>query len=427
VLADLLMSVKDFNLLAPDTVECPYPFYAAMRAEAPVYKPEGHDFFIVSRYDDVQEILLNTDVFSSRLATGYRPSPEAMAIMAQGWRPKDTLLTNDPPAHRRFRSLVNKAFTPRRVAMLEPSIRTVAVELIDSFAAEGRAELVHQFAVPLPLTVIADALGVSRTDLSTFKRWSDDTVAPFSGLISHAREIECARSGLEFQRYFAAELDARRERPRDDLLTDLLNARLEDERPLDTREMLNMLLQLLVAGNETTTNLIASATLLLLRHPNLLSRVQAEPSRIPDFVEEALRYESPVQRLSRVAKVDTQIGDVSIRAGSQLVLMYSSANRDERHFEHADLFAIDRENAREHLAFGGGIHYCLGAPLARLEAKIAFEELLSRLDDLRLAEHLNDYTHIPSVAVRGLKALHIEFRGLHVATTRSSTVRLTGR
>jgi cytochrome P450 len=337
-----------------------------------------------------------------------------MAIMAQGWRPKGTLLTNDPPTHRRFRNLVNKAFTPRRVATLEPSIRTVAIELIDSFAGEGRAELVHQFAVPLPLTVIADALGVSRQDLSTFKRWSDDTVAPFSGLISHEREIECARSGWEFQRYFAAELDARRERPRDDLLTDLINARLEDERPLDTREMLNILVQILVAGNETTTSLIASAMLLLLRHPSHLSRLQAEPARIPNFIEEALRYESPVQGFSRVAKVDTQIGDVSIPAGSQVVVMYASANRDERHFEHAHEFATDRENAREHFAFGGGIHYCLGASLARLEAKIAFEELLLRLDDLSLAEHLNDYMHTPSFTLRGLKALHIEFRAASV-------------
>lgn len=329
--------------------------------------------------------------------------------MKQGWLPANTLLTNDPPAHRRFRSLVNKAFTPRRVALLEPSIRTIASELIDSFIGAGRVELVHQFAVPLPLTVIADALGVSRDDMPTFKRWSDDAVAPIGGMIGPERELECARSGLEFQRYFARELDQRRAHPRDDILTDLLNARLEGERPLDTGEMLNMLQQILVAGNETTTSLIASAMLLLLQHPGHLDALRANPARIPNFVEEALRFESPVQGLSRVAKIDAQVGGVPIPAGAQLVLMYGSANRDERHFSQPEKFEIDRENAREHFAFGGGIHYCLGAPLARLEAKIGFELLLTRLGEIRLAANLNDFTHTPSFTLRGLKALHLEF------------------
>jgi len=401
--------VKDLDPFAPATVECPYAFYAAMRREAPVHYVPSRDFYIVSRYADIEQVLANTDVFSSHGAPGYRPSPEVQAILTQGWLPVDTLLTNDPPAHRRFRSLVNKAFAPRRVTLLEPSIRTIASELIDAFINARKVELMHQFAVLLPLTVIADALGVPRTDMPDFKRWSDDAVAPISGMIDHERELECASSTVEFQRYFAARLDERRAEPRDDILTDLIDARLEGERPLDTGEMLNMLQQLLVAGNETTTNLIGAAMLLLLQNPAQMAALRADHSRIPNFIEEALRFESPVQGLFRKAKTATELGGVKIPAGARLVLMYASANRDESHFAGADRFDIARENAREHLAFGGGIHYCLGAPLARMEAKVAFETMLSRTRDIRLAAGMNDFTHTPSFALRGLKVLHIEF------------------
>lgn len=406
-----MSSVADFNPFAPETVECPYPFYAALRRDAPVYQVPGMDFFIVSRYEDIQRVLLDTETFSSKTGPGVRGQPpkEVVEIMAQGWLPVDTLLTNDPPSHRRYRGLVNKAFTPRRVAQLEPSIRQIAHELVDAFIADGTVELVQQFAVPLPLTVIADALGVPRADLPTFKRWSDDAVAPLGGMISFERELECARSVVEFQHYFAAKLDERRAAPQDDILTDLINARLEGETPLSTGEMLNILLQLLVAGNETTTNLIASAMLLLLQHPEQMAAVRADPALIPNCIEEALRLESPVQGLFRMAKVDTEIGGVRIPAGSRVVIMYASGNRDEARFADAERFDICRANAKDHLAFGAGIHYCLGAPLARLEAKIAFETLLSRLHNIRLAPGKNDCTHTPSFILRGLKALHLQF------------------
>jgi cytochrome P450 len=402
-------SVKDIDPFAPDTVECPYQFYAAMRQEAPVHHVPGRDIYIVSRYADIEHVLANPEIFSSHGAPGYRPSAEAKAIMAQGWLPTDTLLSNDPPAHRRFRNLVNKAFTPRRVAALEPAIRTIANELVDAFIGAGKAELMRQFAVLLPLIVIADALGVPRANLDDFKRWSDDSVAPMSGMIDHQRELECAHGMVEFQRYFAAQLDSRRSAPRDDILTDLINARLEGERPLDTREMLNMLQQLLVAGNETTTNLIGNAMLLLLERPEHMAALRADRTKIPGLIEEVLRFESPVQGLYRRTKIATELGGVAIPAGARLVLMYASANRDEAHFASADRFDPARENAREHLGFGGGIHYCLGAPLARMESRIAFETILERTRAIRLAPGLNDFTHTPSFALRGLKVLHIEF------------------
>lgn len=406
-----MASVKNFSPFAPSTVECPYPFYAAMRTEAPVYQVPGLGFFIVSKYQDIERVLLDTEHFSSKTGPGVRqePPPEIIEIWSQGWLPVATLLTNDPPAHRRYRGLVNKAFTPRRVAEWEPDIRTVTHQLIDSFIADGHVELVRQFAVPLPLTVIADALGVPRTDMPQFKKWSDDAVAPLGGMISHERELECARSTVEFQHYFAAKLEERRTHPRDDLLTDLINARLAGETPLNMGEMLNMLQQLLVAGNETTTSLIASAMLLLLQNPAQMDAVRADRTRIPNLIEEALRLESPVQGLFRTAKVDVEVGGVRIPAGARVVVMYASGNRDDDKFAHAETFDVCRTNAKDHFAFGAGIHYCLGAPLARLEGKIAFEILLDRLSNFRLAPDKNDLTHTPSFILRGLKELHVEF------------------
>jgi cytochrome P450 len=406
-------SVHEFNPLAPEIVECPYPFYKAMREEAPVYQVPGLGFFVVSRYEDIKEVVGDTESFSSNsgpgvVAAGATADPELQAILSQGYPGVNTLLTNDPPDHARYRGLVNKAFTPRRVAGMEASVRAIASELFEAFKHRGTVELVHEFAAPLPLTVIADALGVPRSDLWTFKRWSDDSVAPLSGFLTRERQLECARSMVEFQHYFAAKLDERRAAPRDDVLTDLINARLDGETPLDTAEMLSILQQLLVAGNETTTNLIASGMMLLCQHPKELARVQADPSLVPNLVEEALRTESPVQGLFRMAKVDTTVGGVAIPAGSRLVVMYASANRDEGVYPESERFDVCRDNARTHLAFGHGIHFCLGAALARLEANVAFETLL-QLKDWRLAPGKNDLAHVPSFILRGLKELHLEF------------------
>jgi cytochrome P450 len=408
-----MTTVSEFKPLAPETVECPYPFYAALRREAPVFEVPELGFWIVSRYDDIVAVLKNTEVFSSASGPAVRGprerTDELRAIYEQGWPPVNTLLTNDPPSHARYRGLVNKAFSARRVAQLEPSVQTIAADLVDTFIGDGRVELVGQFAVPLPLTVIADALGVSRDDLPRFKRWSDDSVAPLGGMISYERELECARSIVEFQHYFAERLEERRTEPRDDILTDLLNARLDGEKPLDTAEMLSIIQQLLVAGNETTTNMIASTMLLLLQHPEQMAAVRTEPELIANLIEEALRLESPVQGLFRTAKVDTEVGGVRIPAGARLNVLYASGNRDEREYAAAETFDVRREDAKTHLAFGLGVHYCLGAALARLEGVVAFRALVSRLRDIRLAPGKNDLTHTPSFILRGLKELHLEF------------------
>ncbi len=399
----------EFNPLAPETVENPFAFYAALRERAPVYQsPLG--FYIVSRYRDAVYVLNHEEIFSSRQPPGVEAQidPEIAQVVQRGYPQIDTLLTNDPPSHTRYRALITKAFSARRVASLEPTIRAIANQLIDRFVNDRKVELMGGFAVPLPLTVIADALGVDRGDLDRFKRWSDDSVAPLGGMIGRERKLECARSVVELQNYFAARIEERRKFPRDDLLTDLVNARLEGVAALTVPEMLSMIQQLLVAGNETTTNLIGSGMMLLVHHPKEMAAVIEDRALIPNMVEEALRMESPVQGLFRVALQDCELAGVRIPRGARVAVMYASANRDEAQFPQADQFDVRRANARTHLAFGQGVHFCIGAALARLEARIAFETLLARLRNVRFASG-NDFRHSPSFILRGLNALHLEF------------------
>ena len=420
-----MKSLSQFDPVAPETVECPYPFYAAMREDSPVYEVPKMGFHIVASYDLIQEVLADPATYSSQSGPGLQfldeKDEELTAILRDSYPQRDTLLTLDPPEHKRFRSLVNRAFSARRVAGMEDGIRAIASELIDEFLSEPRdgsgavsVEFVSQFAVPLPLTVIADALGVSRNDMADFKRWSDDAVAPLGGMISRERRLECARSQVEFQQYFAAQLAERRAAPRDDILSDLISAHVatpdaEDQpyRALDTAEMLSILNQILVAGNETTANMLGSALLLLLEHPQQMDALRADPAQIGRMVEESLRLESPVQGLFRLTTRETKLGDVDLPSGARLVLMYASGNRDACQFSEPEAFQLDRDEPTTHLAFGRGEHFCLGAALARLEGSIAFEELLRRTQSIRLAAK-NDGTHTPSFILRGLRELHVE-------------------
>lgn len=407
------MAVADYVVLDPAVLEQPYDYYAALRGEAPVHQtPFG--FWLVSRYDDVMSIVRDPARFGSEAAfgamAGGEPSEELKAIAAQGFAPANTLLTNDPPSHTRFRGLVNQAFSPKRVAQMEGDIAVIAQQLAAGFADKGRVELSSQFAVPLPLTVIADALGVSRDDMGDFKRWSDDSVAPLSGLLTPERQLGCARSRVAFQHYMAARIEERRAERRDDLLSDLVHASMADEdgteRGLTVPELLNVIEQLLVAGNETTTKLINAGMLLLVQHPGQLAALRADRSLVPNLVEEALRFESPVQMLPRVAKVDVELGGVAVPAGSLLFVVYGSANRDDGHFPDASAFDVRRPNARSHLAFGQGPHFCVGAALARAEGRIAFETLLD-LDGWALAGPPPEREL--SMVLRGLSRLELTF------------------
>jgi cytochrome P450 len=319
------------------------------------------------------------------------------------------MLTQDPPLHRRYRGMVNQAFTARRVAALEPYIERLCHELIDGFVGAGRCEFVADFAERVPLTVIADQLGVPLSDYALFKSWSDAFVAQLSQMASPDEAVEAAQLILEYQHYFAARIEERRSDPQDDIISDIVHARFENERPLDVAEMLSIIQQLLVAGNETTTHAIAEGILLLLQHPEQHAQLKNDPSLLANFVEEVLRLATPTANMWRVTTRDTQINGVPVKAGSMVQLRYSSGNRDEAQFESPQVFDVTRANARTNIAFGHGVHMCIGANLARKEMEAAFRVLLERLDSFELDCDEAELAYPPNVLLRGLAKLPIRF------------------
>jgi len=399
---------------SPEILEAPAVFDRRLRAEAPVHRDPHSGVFLVSTYALVAKAARDHATFSNQFARALAPSSappaEVIEAMREGWPPVDTMLTADPPGHHRYRKLVNKAFLPRRVDALEPHVEAVANELLDGFAGEGRVELVGRFAQPLPLTVIAEQLGVPREELPTFRRYTDGFVAQLGGLASPAEQVEAARLILAFQRDFAARLEARREAPREDILSALVHARAEEERPLDVAEMLSVLQQILVAGNETTASALAEGVRLLIEHPEQQARVRRDPSLVPGLVEEVLRLATPTANMWRVATCDTELGGVAIPKDALLLLRYASANRDETVFPEPDVFDVTRENAGEHLAFGVGIHFCLGARLARMELRVGFRTLLERLEALAFAGDAASLRYRLNVLLRGLERLPLTFR-----------------
>lgn len=402
-----------YNFFDPAVIENPFEFYGALHREAPVYPLPETDIVLVSDYDLVIEALAKPELFSNKfgplLEGRAAQEPEVRAVMDHGWPAVDTLLTNDPPSHRRFSKLVNKAFSAGRVKKMEGYMEAIVDELIDTIEPAGRCEFVADFAVKLPVIVIADQLGVPRSDMTKFKQWSDSFVARLGGMASKEEELECAKDVVAFQHYMHERLEERRRAPRDDILSDLVNARVEDERPLDDAECLNILQQLLVAGNETTTNAIAGGLLLLIHNPQSQRRIADDPSLMANMVEEVLRLEAPTSGMWRVVKQDTELGGVAIKAGAMVHLRYAAANRDPDQYEDPDAFDPARKNAKSHLAFGRGIHICIGAMLARKEMQVAFGRLFARLDNFRLQEGKNDLTHFTNVMLRGLKVLYVEF------------------
>jgi cytochrome P450 len=380
-----------FNPFSPEFQEDPYPAYAELRADDPVSHQEGFNSWLISRYDDVAYVLKNPTLFSS----------SAIGMQIDGKQTR-TIINTDPPDHTKMRNLVNRAFTPRMVLDMEPRIREITSGLLDGVVPSGQMDLVEDLAVPLPVTVIAELLGVDPSRREEFKRWSDSVISQSSSANGDRQE-----PGLDLEQfigYFRDVIEQRRRRPEGDLISAVVAAE-EGELKLTPEEVLAFVGLLLIAGNETTTNLISNAMLALFEHPEQLGAVAADGSLIPNMLEEALRYDAPVQFLFRTATDDVEVGGRLIPKGSGVVPIYASANRDELRFENADRFDISR-NASGHLAFGLGVHFCLGAPLARLEARVAFEELFARTGELRLS---GDVERLTSLFLRGLRHMPLAF------------------
>ncbi len=415
------------HLLAtePDQVRCPFPAYAELRENQPVAWSGRLNAYVVTRYSDIREVLKDPITFSSSKASGSSSvtslaqhvvdSPEFPDVVRQQAERRlrlsksPVLLNADPPLHKRQRGLVSHAFTPRRVTEMEPLFQRITDELIDDFVGKGEAELIADFALPLPMTVIAGILGVPASMMHIFKKWSGAFTRGVGAMNLPNEEIsELFRSVGEFYDYFEEQLDIRRSEPTDDLLTDLLQARIEGEQPLTPDEILQMLVQFLIGGNETTTNLIGSTMRHLLRDPERLARVKADPSRIPALVEEGLRLEAPTQGMFRTATTDTVVGGRPISQGSMLFLIYASGNRDACEFADPDTLELDAARTH-HLAFGRGEHVCIGANLARRETAIAIQTLLARLPDIAAASDIEALDYHPTFILRGPSALPVTF------------------
>jgi cytochrome P450 len=406
-------ALAEQSIVDPALIACPWPYYAQLHAEAPVHRDATTGMWIIARYADMQAIIKDTKRFSNDLNfVGRRPTPvpdEALRILAQeGYARPQCLQRNDPPAHGRFRRLVDRAFTASRVRELQPYIDEVAAGLVAALPAGEPVDFVRAFAIPLPCIVIADQLGVDRADIPLLKTWTDALLDPVGMMITPEREIECARQVVAFQRYFAARIAERRAKPREDILSTLAAA-MDGEAALSTEEVLNLLEQLLTGGNETTTNSIGAGLLLLIDHPEQQELLRSNRALMGNFVEEVLRMETPVQGLFRQTTCDVAVGDVVIPEGAVVMLRHGAVNRDPAKFPEPDRFDIRRGNAGAQLGFGAGVHFCPGAMLARAELASAFTHLLDRFSSVRLAGARTDIAYQASFFLRGLRRLDVVF------------------
>jgi cytochrome P450 len=379
------------------TQEDPYPVYRRLRDEAPVYRDAALDFWALSRYADVLLGFRDVELFSNAEGVALERDQvvDASAVMS--------FLAMDPPRHDRLRALVSRGFTPRRVAALEPEIRALAIRYIDAFLEKGSCDFIADFAGKLPMDVVSEMLGVPAEDRATLREWADAVVHREEG----RPEVppEGMRAAARLLRYFSQHVAERRARPRDDLCSALVAAEVDGDR-LDDKDIVGFLFLMIIAGNETTTKLLGNALYWLWRNPGERERLRRDPTLVPAWVEETLRYDPSSQLLARTLRRDLVLHGVEIPAGARVALLVGSANRDERVFPEPDRFDLGR-NTSASLAFGQGTHFCLGASLARLEARVALEEVQQRIGDFELrAEEL---VRIHSSNVRGFAAMPIEF------------------
>jgi cytochrome P450 family 142 subfamily A polypeptide 1 len=389
-------NLTDAALYAGD----PFPTYRWLRENAPVYWDDASRLWVCSRYDDVVRVSKAPEVFSA--AQGVLPESDAPV----------SIVCMDDPRHQRLRKLVNRGFTPRMVGLLEPRVRALTAELVDAVAARGACDLVEDLAVPLPLYIIADMLGIRSEDFARFHDWSDRLIGVAGNYADPVKMDSSMRAYAEYGTYLKDVFEDRRRAPRDDLVSILVAAQeegmlAEDEEAMENDEIVMFMTLLLVAGNETTRNAISGGMLALMENPEQRALLRARPELIDTAAEEILRYVSPIICFRRTVTEATELRGRPIRAGERVLMLYQSANRDEAVFTEPDRFDVARD-PNPHVAFGIGTHFCLGANLARLELRVMVRELVERLPDMRVAPGAGP-TRAASTLVRGITSLPVVF------------------
>ncbi|MFM7536784.1 MAG: cytochrome P450 [Acidimicrobiales bacterium] len=407
------------GLLDPATLDDPFAYYRHMHTDCPVDHIADIGLYVVAPYDELQRLLRDPKTFSSAAAAALattdaeRAAARKRVLEERGWVTPSVLQAADPPAHTRHRKLVSRAFTPRQVQNLVPRIEQIVDELLDRVIARGEMEFVTEFAEPLPSILICELYGLPSSEYPTFRRWAEATIAGSQRRLTVEETIEVAETIAESQHHLVREFERRREHPTDDLISTLVHAHEDPDdpdEPFTVPELLGLMALLVAGGLETTTSALGTAMWLLLRYPDQMAKLKADPSLTANFVEESLRFDSPVAGLWRRTTCPVEVAGTHLPADAAVMPRFAAANRDPAVFTEPDVFDIERPNANQHVAFGLGPHYCIGASLARAQLNAAFNAILTRLDDIRLAEPLDEQPHQPSFFLRPLKRLPIVFR-----------------
>jgi cytochrome P450 len=389
---------------------CPYPYYEAMRAGPAAYRIPGTDHYVVSRYEDVVGVARRPELFSNKKYWQSDDDPDLAAVVAEQRYPiEPALVDNDPPSHTVYRRIASRAFTPGRLRAVEPAIRETCAELVAAFAMRGEVEFVSELCRPLPMRVVCDLLGLPREMGDPIGVWADSYLALAGRQLPKERALVCQRHVVDFNNYIADVLEERRRSPKPDVISELTLARTPEGRLLDLVELSAIVRNLLAAAGETTSFMIGNTMLQLVENPAQAAAVMADAAAIPRMIEESLRCEAPQQWNWRQVLEDVVIGGVPIRAGSWVQVVWASANRDPAMFDDPDRFDPERPNTGKQLAFGLGIHFCLGAPLARMEGRVAFETLFARTRNLRLADRGDAVVRRNAATTRSLAELHLRF------------------
>ncbi|MBJ65498.1 MAG: hypothetical protein CML97_03250 [Rhodobiaceae bacterium] len=414
---------EEIDLTNVEIQQCPYGAYKKLREEAPVYQDPKTGFFIITRYEDVRNVLRDTENFKNSLgAAGQKEDANINSdhvkkgiqlFKDKGWVPAPTLAGRDDPNHKEMRSIFDQAFRPSKIKELEPQVESLAYELINKFSSDGYCDWVKQFSVPLPLKIIGIQMGIEdEDDLWKIKNSTDAFFHRIGMMLSEEEELETIEREIEGQHYFQPIFEKLRKCPNETLLSELVNTEIEAwGRTLNDNELhAEMMADTFVGGSETTTNALSAGMKILIERKDIWNKLKQDPDKyLKTFVEEVLRLESPVQSLMRNAAKDIEMNGVKIPKGSVINVRYAAANRDDNFFEDPDEINLERKKAGSHMAFGSGIHHCLGAPLARRELHWGFKAALDSFNEVRFAENKNNFEYHPHYLLRSLKELHIEF------------------